>query len=138
MKTYTKQTVKEPSISTLIGELDDLVSKFVRMSAADERGTVQCVSCDARMYWKDADCAHFIYRSNMATRFYLPNLAPACQECNRFNEFWHITTWGQKMGEKRKEELFAKGRSMEKFTRGELLAMIEEYKVLNATLRKKF
>lgn len=125
-------------MSVLISELDKLVSDFVRMSAADERGTVQCVSCDARMYWKDADCAHFINRDNMATRFYLPNLAPACQECNRYNPVEHILKWTSKMGDKLAEELYVKGHSLEKFTRGELLGMIEEYKVLNAALKKKF
>src|SRR5689334_25200382 len=97
--------VKEPSVSLLIRELDDLVSIFVRLSAADENGTVMCVSCDARLYWKDADCAHFIGRSNMATRYYLPNLAPACKECNRHDPDLHLSKWELKMGIQRANEL---------------------------------
>jgi NinG protein len=138
MKTYTKPTVKEPSMSVLISELDKLVSDFVRMSAADERGTVQCVSCDARMYWKDADCAHYVNRSNMATRYYLPNLAPACQDCNRLDPINHLVVWKLKMGEERSSELILKGRSLEKFTRGELLVMIENYKLSNRVIQRRF
>lgn len=76
---------KQKSLSTLIREADTQISLFVRLSAADERGTVTCVSCGARLYWSDADCAHYIDRGHMATRYDLTNLAPACQDCNRFN-----------------------------------------------------
>lgn len=129
--------VKEPSLSSLIKELDDLVSVFVRLSASDEHGAIVCVSCDDRVWWKDADCAHFVDRDNMSTRFYLPNLAPACKDCNRFNPGFHISEWERKMGPLRAMELRSKGRSLEKFTKAEILAMIEEYKVLNASLKKK-
>lgn len=138
MKNFTKPTVKQASMSVLISVLDRLVSDFVRMSAADERGTVQCVSCDARIYWKDADCAHYINRAKMSTRYYLPNLAPACIGCNRFNPDIHLIRWEFKMGVQRANELRKLGNALWKYTRPELLYMIEEYKVLNAALRKKF
>lgn len=131
--------VKDPSLSklpTLIKELDGLVSKYVRMSAADEKGFVSCISCGVRLYWPDSDCAHFINRDNMATRFYLPNLAPACLTCNRHNPVDHLNKWEEKLGPLA-GELKSMGRSLQKWTRPEILGMIEEYRVLVSQLKKK-
>lgn len=138
MKSFSKPTVKEPSMTSLIVELDILVSQFVRMSAADENGRVHCISCDDVLFWKHADCAHFIERGRMSTRYYLPNLAPACRNCNRYNIQAHLTLWALKMKPEVIDELRIMEKNLAKFTRGELLGMIEEYKVLNANLRKKF
>lgn len=68
---------KPKSLSSLIKEADTQMSLFVRLSAADERGAVICVSCGARLYWSDADCAHYIDRGCMATRYDLTNLGRA-------------------------------------------------------------
>lgn len=117
---------KPDSLSTLIKKADDVVSLFVRLNAADDNGTVSCISCGCRLWYLDADCCHFISRQNMATRFLLLNLAPGCQECNRYNPVFHLNTWEAKLGDTA-HELRVYGKSLMKWTRVDLTGLIEEY-----------
>lgn len=126
---------KEKSLSTLISELDKLVSEVVRRSAADDRGYCHCVSCGQGFYWKEMDCAHFIDRSNMATRFNLINLGPACRSCNRYNEDFHLDAWSRQMGQELVDYLEREGRSMRKLMRYELEKGIELMQEKLKTLR---
>ena len=66
-----------------IEQLDDVFSKFIRLSNADQWGMVRCISCGKRMNWKQADNGHFVPRGNMSLRFDPKNCHPQCQECNR-------------------------------------------------------
>lgn len=127
---------KTKSLSTLISELDTQVSLFVRMMAANENGTVVCISCDEKHYWKDVDCAHFKDRDNMGTRFYIPNLAPACKGCNRFNHYEHIAAWEKKISFTQRLDLEKRSRSLMKWTRGEIQDLILDYKEKVTQLRK--
>lgn len=132
-----KTKVKEKKLGAYIKELDGLVSLFVRLSAADDQGTVSCISCGERLWWADSDCCHYKDRDNMGTRFYLPNLAPGCQPCNRFSHYDHITEWKRKLTNRQQNDLEFRSRSLMKFTRTELEEMIEDYKVKVAALRKQ-
>ena len=116
------------SIAVLIQELDDCISKFVRLRVADKYGYINCISCGARVGWRNAHCAHFKDRTNMATRFYLPNLAPACQHCNLFNEDEHLQKWKSKMTDEQLQDLETRAKSLMKWTRAELLFEIDFYK----------
>lgn len=117
--------IKLKSTSTLIKKIDDQVSLFVRMNAADETGTVSCISCDNRMWWKESDCAHFQHRADMGTRWMLKNLAPACIGCNRFNPDFHLEEWSKKMDEHTRLMLLMTAKSMVKFTKFELTELLE-------------
>lgn len=119
--------MKQDSLSTLIKKADEVVSLFVRLNAADENGTVKCISCDESFFWKDVDCAHFKDRDNMGTRYYLPNLAPGCRECNRFDHYWHIEQWEKKLTPEMLVHLNFIAHGMQKYTRHELLELIETY-----------
>jgi hypothetical protein len=119
------RATKQQSLSTLIHELDKLVSEVVRRNAADDSGRCTCISCDYKEFWKNFDCAHFIDRGNMNTRFNLLNLAPACQQCNRYNEDMHKAKWAEKLGPEMVAYLEAEGRSMRKLMRYELEKGIE-------------
>lgn len=116
----TSSKPKTESLSALIGKLDRLTSEVVRRSAADSSGMVKCISCEIRIHWKNAQCAHFVNRSNSATRFDLRNLAPSCSQCNCFDEDTHLQKWEQKLGPELAEELRSNGRSLRKFMRYEL------------------
>ena len=74
----------KPSLKTLVHKLDRLLSEYVRRSAADAGGTVECVTCNKLFFWKDVDCGHYIKRQHMAARFLEKNLATQCRKCNRF------------------------------------------------------
>lgn len=115
----------DKSLSTLIHELDGLVSEVVRRTWADSQGYIKCISCEIRIHWTKAQCAHFISRGNMATRFNLLNLAPACGQCNCFDEISHLSKWAEKLGAEAVEYLRSEGRSMRKLMRYELETGIE-------------
>lgn len=132
---YMKQ--KSKSLSQLIKEADSEISLFVRMSAADENGVISCVCCGERVYFKDADCAHYKDRDNMSTRFYLPNLGAASRDCNRFDHYGHIERWEKKMGTAEMARLNVISHRMDKWTRFELEELIEDYRAKNADLRNK-
>lgn len=128
--------VKTEKLGALIKKLDTQVSLFVRLNAADQNGTVKCISCDEKMFWSDADTAHLKDRDNMGTRFFLMNLAPACKNCNRFNHYEHIKAWENKMRIAQLSVLDIQSRSMVKFTRFELEEMILDYTEKVKVLRK--
>lgn len=116
---------KPDSLSTLIHKLDGLVSEVVRRSAAQVCGHCDCISCPYVGHWSTFDCAHFIDRGNMNTRFNLLNLAPSCRYCNRYNEDEHKRIWAEKLGPEMVEYLEREGRSMRKLMRFELEKGIE-------------
>lgn len=132
----TKPKQRAKSLPVLIKELDTLVSLFVRLEAADENGSVKCISCDEKIWWADADCCHFKDRDNMGTRFYLPNLAPGCRDCNRFNPQFHLQQWESWMSQEVLYDLDMRASSTMKFTRPELEEMISDYKEKVKQLRK--
>lgn len=126
---------KPATLSTLIHELDKLLSEVVRRSSADSQGYIKCISCEIRIHWTQAQCAHFVGRSKMATRFNLLNLAPACSQCNCFDEVSHLSKWAEKLGEEAVEYLRSEGRSMRKLMRYELEKGIELMTAKLKTLR---
>jgi hypothetical protein len=132
MKTATKPV----KLGALIKEADKWVSLFVRLNAADQNGTVTCVSCPERLWWSDADTAHFKDRDNMATRYYLPNLAPACPNCNRYRHFNHIATWTLRMPVAQYSDLERRSHSLMKFTRPELEDLISDFKAKVESMKK--
>lgn len=62
---------------------DSWFSKLVRLRDADSNGNVRCISCGGRIFWKEADCGHYIPRRHMATRYDIQNCQPQCMSCNR-------------------------------------------------------
>ena|ERR1044071_7695602 len=133
MRTATKPV----KLGALIKEADKWVSLYVRLRAADQNGTVKCISCNEKMWYLDADCAHFEDRDNMGTRYYLPNLAPACQNCNRFDHYEHLKAWRDKLTQQQENDLNQRAKSMLKFTRPELQELIDHYKGEVAKLKRE-
>lgn len=65
---------------------DNWFSKFIRLRDADENGFIRCISCGRVVFWKDADCGHFIKRQHMALRFNEQNCAAQDKRCNCFEQ----------------------------------------------------
>lgn len=137
-----KTRPKKEALSTLIKEADTQISLYIRLMAADDRGTVKCVSCGGKMWWIDADCCHYIDRGHMATRYDLINLAPGCQDCNRFNPDHHKEEFRKHIiaihGADRLAILEAGRHLTTKWMRHELEELIEKLKEEVKRLRKKF
>lgn len=122
---------KKPSLSSLENKLDGLFSNFIRLSNADEGGTVRCVTCPKLMHWKESDCGHWIKRQHRAVRWDERNVGPQCTRCNHFlggaqDEFaQHIVALH---GVSVLDELLRLKHTVVKRTRTDLEQMIENYK----------
>jgi hypothetical protein len=71
-----------PSISSLEKKADAVFSQYIRLREADEGGTVQCVTCQKLMHWKESQCGHFIKRASRGVRFDERNCNVQCHRCN--------------------------------------------------------
>lgn len=82
IKQEEKAIGKDPDLSTLVGDLDIVYSRYIRLKDADLYGMNTCISCGKRDNWKNLQCGHFIPRAHMYTRFSELNTAPQCVNCN--------------------------------------------------------
>lgn len=117
--------------TALIAKLDRVFSQFVRLSHADEGGTVECVTCGKLMHWKEAHAGHLYSRRHMATRWDIRNVHPQCCGCNTFRagegarySLYVIERYGQDV----LEELDARSRKIHKFTSSDLEHLIAHFK----------
>lgn len=122
---------KKPSLSALEAKLDRIFSEWIRRKDADEGGTVQCVTCQKLLHWKDAHAGHFVKRQHRATRWDERNVAIQCPRDNVFrggcqDEFaLHII---HKYGEAVFAELMTRKHEVTKRSRADLEDLIEQYK----------
>lgn len=84
-KGLIKKITRQLGISSLIQDLDAVVSKYIRIKYSNVEGELGCFTCYHRGNWKTLDCGHFINREHLATRFLESNLRPQCHTCNRIN-----------------------------------------------------
>lgn len=122
---------KKPSLSALECKLDKVFSEYVRRKHADAGGTVQCVTCPKLMFWKDADCGHWIKRQHRSVRWDERNVGPQCTRCNHFmggaQDEFSLHVIGQH-GIEAYSELLKLKHQVKKYTRPDLEALIDEYK----------
>jgi hypothetical protein len=83
MKSSRKDEDMEPGLPELIDEADAVFSRYVRLSAANENGIIECYICDKPIRWQDADCMHYNHREDYFLRWDLRNCKAGCQTCNR-------------------------------------------------------
>lgn len=115
------------SRNNLISQLDFLVSRYVRISACDSSGYLDCYTCNDRVFWKDAQCSHFIKRgANMVLRFDIRfNTRPACKSCNEYKD-GNLEEYAKNLELEQKgvvEMLQERGRQVEKYDLHELKQM---------------
>ncbi len=67
-------------------QLDSIISKCIRLGAADKDGMVPCATCGTLVHWTEIQCGHFQKRANTSTRYDIKNLAPQCEDCNCFKD----------------------------------------------------
>lgn len=82
LNVYQKENGFIDNQQELILDLDRVVSRYVRISAAEKDLKITCFTCDKRIKWEKSHCSHFINRSHLATRFLLKNLKCCCPTCN--------------------------------------------------------
>jgi len=110
--------------------LDQVFSKWVRLSNADKNGYCTCVTCGNKFHWKDIQCGHWISRNHSATRWLSSNTGPQCRGCNLFGRGRHhefASYIRHKYGEEELEKLTIASRRVTKFHSYDLEAMIAYY-----------
>ncbi len=121
----------------------DLLSKAIRLEAADFEGWCECVTCGATHQWKDVDAGHWIGGRRESILFLEDGINIQCHGCNRYhtrNPFsvsskqrsvstaynaYMFDTYGQN----RMDELLKLNWKNKKYSLEELLEMIEGYKL---------
>lgn len=121
---------KKPTLKALVKKLDKAFSEYIRQRDADEGGTVRCVTCPKLMFWKDADCGHWIKRQHRSVRWDERNAGPQCQRCNHFlggaqDEFAkHIVA---QYGLRAMDELLSEKHVVRKYSREDIEKLIAFY-----------
>ncbi len=120
----------EAGLPEIIEKLDDLVSQWVRYSAVDEYGLVNCYTCSKRFKPADLDAGHYVTRECMYLRFDTSrNIRPQCHICNRSN-YGMAATFGKRLELEMPgvtEILLEESRLVHKWNRDELKQMILEF-----------
>lgn len=122
---------KAKSLPKLKKKLWDLVSLFVRQSAADHRGMAVCYTCGTVEEWKYMDAGHAIGGRTGAVLFDLEILRIQCKPCNGPRDGGNYQMFTAKLIEEHGHAWwYAKleaAKQIKKWTLPELEQMIEEF-----------
>lgn len=122
---------KSSSVSVLTKELDTIFSEFIRLRDADHQGTVRCFVTGEKVYYRDADAAHYHPRQHMATRWDERNVHATTQDTNRYDTD-HLEKYEKAMLINYSldilNDLHWAAKSAMKFTAFELQEKIDHYK----------
>lgn len=90
-----KRKIKQETITQT--KLDQITSWLVRGAHINK-----CHACEITLDPKGLQCAHFVGRTKVATRYHLTNLLPACPKCNLYtpHHVWNLgkslnKIWGE-------------------------------------------
>lgn len=135
----TAAAMTEAGLPELMEELDDLVSYWVRYSAVDEWGLVNCFTCDNRFKPSDLDAGHYVSRACMYLRYDLRNIRRQCRICNR-SKYGMAAEFGKRLELEHlglTEILLEESQIIHKWSRDELHQMIQDFKAKNKILKSK-
>ena len=90
-----KRKIKQETITQT--KLDQITSWLVRGAHINK-----CHACEITLDPKGLQCAHFVGRTKVSTRYHLNNLLPACPKCNLYtpHHVWNLgkslnKIWGE-------------------------------------------
>jgi hypothetical protein len=132
MLAKTKKKRKQKTIAGLVEQAAVLLQKIRRIESADENGYCPCSSCGKVYHWKEIHGGHYIPRTKSATKLEEWNINPLCVSCNTYRaeearcpySIWMIETYGYQYV----KWLESESRKEKKWSRPELLELIESYK----------
>lgn len=137
MKAEEKEVKSNETLATLVGDLDIVFSRYIRLKGADLYGKCTCISCGKKEKWTLMDCGHFIPRAHMYTRYSELNCYPQCQNCNRHLN-GNIAAYAKALELIRPgtvETLQEHARMVYKYERDELKSMISNYTMKTKKLK---
>jgi hypothetical protein len=83
-KSQPRRKLTDMPFRDLVKILDREYSLWLRMSAADDRELVRCVTCGALHHWKEITVGHYVSRARISVRWDSRNTAPQCVKCNSY------------------------------------------------------
>ena len=109
----------------------DLLSKIVRMQAADDAGYTKCVTCGVCKPWSEMQAGHFIPGRKNSVLFDERGVHPQCYRCNvrlkgNMVEYFVYMEW--MVGRGVIDDLRRLKHKTVKFTRADHMERINEYK----------
>ena len=125
----SNRQIQDDGLSELINVADDIYSKWLRLSGADENGIVTCYTCDEQMRWQDSQCGHYIKRGNLYLRFDPRNTRIQGRCCNIYKDGNYLE-YSKRLNEERPgiiEILQEEATIIYKPSRHEIQAIISEY-----------
>lgn len=114
----------------IVKKIDTAFSKFIR-TRDDQGGVFLCCSCRQMKPSSQMDAGHFINRRWLATRWREDNVHGQCRSCNRFDEgnaVGYTRFMLSKYGESHVDYLESLKNATMKYTDGEGLILLAEYK----------
>lgn len=81
-----EKEIEREGLGDIVKRLDDIYSKWLRLSYADAEGKCECYTCGTRYFWTALQCGHFIRRGNYLLRWDIRNTRPQCEHCNVYRE----------------------------------------------------
>lgn len=123
---------KTQSIPSLTAKAQKVFNAWIRQRDSQD-GYFTCISCGQTKSTDQMDAGHYVpVKNGSFLRFEPDNVHGECKGCNGFNEF-HLVPYRknliEKIGLERVEWLEANQRTVKKWTRAELLEIIEKYKI---------
>lgn len=126
-----KKEKQDKSVPELLKLAEIVFNRFIRRRDSHTDGTFRCISCDAWKSIKEMDAGHFYSKTYSATRFSEDNVHGECITCNRFDDdhlIGYKLNLREKIGGAKMDLLKMTYRERKKWTREELLQIIDNYK----------
>tara|TARA_R110002074_G_scaffold185362_1_gene350762 strand:+ start:369 stop:743 length:375 start_codon:yes stop_codon:yes gene_type:complete len=120
--------------------MDKAFSLFIRLRDTDDLGIGKCITCNKRVFWKEADAGHFISRTYLGTRFDDRNVNLQCKGCNGFKngeQYKHGVAINMLYGDDTADELWAIARGSHKWDRARYIETIAFYNSRVQSLREQ-
>lgn len=71
-------------LSALKREAWQTFSEFIRRREADQEGIISCITCSAKIHWKNANASHYLHGHSKPTFFDPRNVHGSCIRCNLY------------------------------------------------------
>ena len=116
-------------------------SEWTRRKWADKNGIVQCISCPAKIHWKEANASHWKHGHSKKSFFMEENVNPSCVKCNLYmsGNLSEYTLWIlNRYEENTVNAIRQASREIYKPSRQELENFIIAYKTKLELLNEKF
>lgn len=86
LEEHSEEEIKKDGLSDLIAIADEVYSKWLRRSAANDAGIVACYTCGKEDRWEAMHNGHYVRRGALFLRFDPRNTRIQCPGCNVFKD----------------------------------------------------